>query len=377
MHFFPLKTVYECSNGRSVDYVKLALSYDILTLRRNFVRKRFQTSHRTPFKEISIAPFDSALSLDYRRFLSTRRGQVYEGRLSLLSRIKDVLRGIIFEKWIPGGNHIVMHSSGLDSRCLSWLIRELYHEHGPDWLGNVVFVCNKWEGESFRDIMAYEGWTTDQYMVSREDDAPNEYYAPSLTNFSDAWIWSDGACSIPVNLFWYLPHEVVQANLIDTNGLQTWSGQWGNTTLDYCSKPNGVKSIVSITKELYKSIFGQRPMYTSGHVRPYGAIDLAKVVCESSIALGDRLRPLFVEYLDSTLLSFVNQSADGDRHRVIAKWIMDKVVDDYKHSWYGVNIHPESRPEYSTTEFQDFWYHWTLASFCEYLIGNDICISCR
>ncbi len=108
-------------------------------------------------------------------------------------------------------------------------------------------------------------------------------------------------------------------------------------------------------------------MYGSEIIHPYATAELVKVVVGSSIRLGKRLRPLFVEYLDPTLATFLNMASDGDRHRRISQWVISQMVSDYKGSWYGQKIARLARPEYRTTEFQDFWYHWTLASFCEEL----------
>ena len=372
MDFLPFKTVYECTFGRDTDYVKLASQHRTLTLDREFTRGRFQQSNRTPFKEIKIVNLNDIVDQDYHDLLATRH-TVYEGRASLLSRIRSTLKDTIMCHWEPGGYHIMFHSSGLDSRCISWLIRELYHEHGPDWLGTIVFACSNWEGASFKAIMRYQGWEPHQYLVAYEGQ--RDYYVSSLTDFSSAWEWSNGASPLAINLYWYPAIAAIEKGLIpDDAPVQAWTGRWGNTTLDYASTDAGAKNLDGIVRQFYKSTLCQRPVYGANAVCPYSAIALAKIVCESTIVLGKRLRSLFAEYLDPGLAEFLNMASDGDRHRKISDWIIAQMRHDYKCSWYGQHIHPEAKPAHKTTEFQAFWYHWTLASFCGELRARGIAI---
>ena len=370
MQRLPFKTVYKCTLGRSTDYVRLASQHDVLTLDRNYIVHRFGKTNRTAFREIHLAGFDSVLSIPYRRLMNVRR-QVQESQQELFTRIKAALKAIIMDKWTPGGYHAVLHSSGLDSRCVSWLIRELAQEHGKDWLGTVAFCCSKWEGNVFKGIMKYQGW--DRYIVAYEDQSNHDYYASSLTDFRGAWEWSDGAINIAVNLFWYPVVAAIEAGLLpDDQPIQTWTGQWGNTILDAGSSTQGPKVIHQTNSAFYNSILCKRPMYGVEIVHPYAFVELAKVICESSVVLGKKLRPLFCKYLDPKLAAFTNLAADGDRHRRIADWILAQMKHDYAASWYGQKVKPNAKPKHRTTEFQDFWYHWTLASFCEELRRRGI-----
>ena len=373
MQFLPMKTVYDSSLGRGTNYTTLAFQHDALTLDRSFIRHRFGITNRTMFKEIHTAPFDSVLSTEYRRMLNVKRGSVYEGRVGLLERIRATMKDTIAENWTPGGVHAMFHSSGLDSRVISYLLKELHMERGDDWLGTVVFCCSKWEGQVFKAIMEYEGWEPHQYIVAYEGRINPEYYSSSLLDFDGAWEWSGGASPLAVNLYWYPVIAAIENGLLPTDThIQTWSGQWGNTVFDYGSVTNGALGIDKSTKMFYNSTLCQRPMYSEDHIRPYGAIPLAEVVCSSSIVLGEKLRPILVEYVDPQLAQFHNMNSDGDRHRRIADWIVDQMRADYRSSWYGQNVCPDAKPAHKTTEFQDWCYHWTLASFCEELRRRGI-----
>lgn len=365
MNFFPMKTIYTREGRQSKKYTDLL--YPPVTLDVNFVKGRYRDDDRTPFKEVSVVPFDHKPFKALRKVKRT----LNESKHGLFSRVKDVLKRTIIEHWRTDYSHVILHSSGYDSRVLSWLIREIYLDRGDEWLGNTVFVCSKWESGPFIEIMKHEGWDTRHYHVARSHRRDWEYYERELTDFANAWKWSDGASSIPVNLFWYLTIAAIEKGLV-ARPVQVFTGHNGNIMF----MSHGPSDIESFMLESYSSIFGERPMFGDSIIHPYSTFELAKVLCESSERTGDLTRPEFVKWLDSGLYEFSNLHTDGDRHRRISDTIMDKVVSDYNASWYGKHIQPHPRPRYKTTEFQPFWYHWTMASLCEHLREQGHIIRC-
>jgi hypothetical protein len=120
MNFLPMKTVYRCAKGKSTSLTDLAFQYKRLTLRRDYVQHRFSSTNKTPFTQISVVPFDTVMG---HPFVGVKHWNVFEGREPLMARMKETLKQTIFDHWTPGGAHAVLHSSGLDSRCLSWHAR--------------------------------------------------------------------------------------------------------------------------------------------------------------------------------------------------------------------------------------------------------------
>jgi len=351
--------------GIGTNYVSLLP--DTLTIDKNFVERRFRMDdRRTLFKEVKVLPAREIITPRVRRALRATPER-YEKKVDLLEAIHRQLKNTILENWKPEMFHVVLHSSGIDSRVVAWIIREIYQEKGDSWLGDVLFVCSKWEAESFKQIMRYEGWEESQYLVVREGAKYERYYEPWLTNFEDAWVWSNGVEAIPVNLFWYL---VEAAEEIGGTNTQVFSGSWGNTVLDSASGPEAGETLRKKYKMFYWGVGCRRPFKGKECVYPYTDSDLAWYIGTSKVRLGKQLRFEFVKYLDDKLSGFVNMDSDGDRHRRIAQDIINKMVSDYDGSWYGKQVAPGARPKHKTTEFQSFWSRWTSASLCEYLRKN-------
>ena len=102
-----------------------------------------------------------------------------------LGHIIQAICDTLVELWEPGKTMVILHSSGYDSRILSGCIRKLQKERGDAWLGDVLFLCNRWEGKSFLEIMRLQGWKKSQYAVY--DEGPDdEHYRISL-GFATHW----------------------------------------------------------------------------------------------------------------------------------------------------------------------------------------------
>ncbi|MBD3251133.1 hypothetical protein GF380_01525 [Candidatus Uhrbacteria bacterium] len=354
-----LRQHYKSSVGTGTNYIDVLPK--TLTLRPAFTAKRFDRRGITLFKEVNVVP-PQALYTDAIRDTLACKHTIFELRAQFLKRLCQELKRVILTTWVPGTAHAVLHSSGLDSRMLSWTIRELWREHGDDWLGQVVFLCSKWEAESFNAQMQYEGWSKDQYWAVDADKPKQRYYEWSISDFSGAWQRANGASAIPVNLFWYLVARAQETGRLPAS-VQTYSGQWGNTVMD----ATNAEAVRQQQVRFYYSVLRQRPFKGDSVVLPFANERFVRAVLSSKIVLGHKLRPLLLASMDERLASFPNMASDGDRHRRIANDLIQKMIRDYDNSWYGKHVRPGAKPQWKTTEFQPFWSRWTAASLCEHL----------
>lgn len=362
------KQYYRSELGTGTDYVSLLPQE--LTLDPAFVARRFSERENTLFKEVRVVRAKEIVTPKMRKvFLATPNRE--ESKAALFSNVIFLLRDAVFRNWDPEKDHVILHSSGIDSRMLSWTIRNLWREFGDDWLGNTVFACSKWEDSSFNAQMRYEGWNEDQFVVINKKLFPQEYYADSLLDFKNAWKRC-GVSAIPVNLFWYLPEQAQKLGYVGSD-IQLFTGQWGNTVFDSGSGPEAGEGVRKIYKMFYWSVLFQRPMMGE-IIHPYADCALAHYIATSKVRLGKNLRPELLAFMDKRLSEFTNLNSDGDRHRKIADWIIDEMVEDYINSWYGKHIAPNARPGHRTTEFQPFWSRWTSASLCQHLLEQGYTI---
>ena len=359
--------------GASTNYVDVLPRE--LTLDRNFVARRFRTNKtNTVFDEAHIVPVSWLIVPEVRRTFATT-ASVQETAEHLFKRIEDRLIEIVAENWSPDKTHVILSSSGYDSRMLMWSIRRNLDERGAAWFGDTVFLCSKLEGESFREIVKYLDFDQYAYVIGDEIDGC-DYYMDSLIDFAGAWQRLGGVANIPVNLFWYLPETAERQGLFSPP-IQLWTGQWGNAVFDYCSHELSGARYKSAYVELYYSIMCQRPLRGEERVLPYTDCELARITAESNVKMGKELRFSLLKSMDEKLVAFENMRSDGDRHRRISEWLLRKMQLDYYNSWYGKNVAPQARLEHHTTEFQEFWSRWTAASLCEHLLeeGYEIALS--
>ena len=109
------------------------------------------TRTSTPFKDVELNPFQGNPQLT--SFLRGMRSTPTHPR-----HIWSEFKQAIFENWRLDKTHVIGASSGYDSRLIAKAVKELYREHGKDWLGETYFVECSGEAEGFEEIMRTLGW---------------------------------------------------------------------------------------------------------------------------------------------------------------------------------------------------------------------------
>lgn len=132
----------------------------------------------------------------------------------LIKRIKNYLKS----NWDSSKKHIQFHSGGLDSRILSYVLRDLREEMGKDWIGDIHFRCHKPEEDIFNQVMEDQGWDKSQYSVYWADKPFNgDYFNWYDFNFDANGFLDNGI------LFWddLLSYDAFHADVVVITG---WCG---------------------------------------------------------------------------------------------------------------------------------------------------------
>ncbi len=100
----------------------------------------------------------------------------------MADRAIDVLMSHIYESWDPKALHVLMVSSGYDSRLMMVLLKRLHDIYGDEWLGQCA-VC-PWQPEVgyARSVFEYLGWP-DDFWVPVGEFAPHEDYYEECLDF--------------------------------------------------------------------------------------------------------------------------------------------------------------------------------------------------
>ena len=207
--------------------------YDIIpkhvTLRKDINSKIFEKQvddfHETAFHEIDVVPYNEVEFLKIGNFFDTKI-QVKNIDVKTFSQIMfTALCSIIKREWDSQKFHVILHSSGYDSRLISLAIRKLYRENGSNWLGKILFVEAGGEAELFKQIMQYEGWDESQYAICFKDNCndPTEYFSDCF-DFKTAYKKTNGVLSYPINIWWDTIDWLQNKGIIpDDNSIQCWS----------------------------------------------------------------------------------------------------------------------------------------------------------
>lgn len=132
----------------------------------------------------------------------------------------DLVTQAVEQAWRPDAFHLVFHSSGWDSRIISAAIKRLMQKNGPDWLGEVLFLCNRWEADRFVQAMQAMGWTEYATYTGGE---PGEHFARHAYE-----MWRFAPFPRPGNFFWYLQEWAEEKGLMPSENVQAFTGLWAN-----------------------------------------------------------------------------------------------------------------------------------------------------
>ncbi|MFS2112995.1 hypothetical protein [Herbaspirillum frisingense] len=166
-HFFNRCVFVDRQDRYSDSFHQLARLQRTLTFDERFLDPQFVNTTETPFREIRRAP---PHAYGHRRL---RPGwPIFSGSYeAYLDRLESTLEQVLL-RMHPGRQYLMAHSSGSDSRILSGTMARLRRQ-GKMSFDNVLFHC--WcthEADSFRKIMAANGWTNISVL---DDSGPDVY----------------------------------------------------------------------------------------------------------------------------------------------------------------------------------------------------------
>jgi len=283
------------------------------------------------------------------------------------------IRNSVTNYWRPDQFHVIMHSSGYDSRLLSAILQQT-------GITDLLFVCTKIEGESFKRIMEFEGWPKSSYVVYNESTPMDEYF-DSIRDFQNAHLRLGGVARVPVNLFWYTVAGLQRQGLCPEDAkIDMWHTQYSDTVLSNLGA-GSVQSFNDIWSTFRHHNIRTRPFKCAREFSPWLDLDVIKTVGglhrESIPATGldaPQFKIQLCEMVREGLGGFKNDHGWGDERIEISKNLSASAHRSYSRSWYGQQIVPLGTPP-TNTQFSNYWEHWTSASLCDHLLRNGYDIS--
>lgn len=317
-----------------------------------FFENCFRLTCRTVFNEVSMVPFTNARKEEEEFFADLfKTTNERKDHKAVFKCLVDIIRDV----WSSEKFHLIMHSSGYESRLISSAIKKVYEEEGKSWLGDVLFIVMKTEDREFKEIMQYQGWKKDQYTVYENDKPADEYFERSF-EFSNAWERLNGWTAYPVNLWWEPVEWAQELNLVPGDDqLQCWAGYGRNELAKDLPNVNLYR-----WKQYHRPMFST-PMKGGNWILPFYSFDYIQAMIKYGIR--DSLSVL--KNFDPVLTK-MKRSVGAER--TITTKFLSKVVDDYQRSFYG-KMFPDVKPTVKIS-YSKWWGVWCLASLCEHLLSE-------
>jgi len=324
-----------------------------LTLNKNYAYLSKSITN-TPFTEVDILDWRQVFDIESINSFINSSNRTAPLKLN---KVLDTMYEYIYNTWDISKFNVMFHSSGYDSRILSHMIKRVYDERG----GNILFVCFPNEENLMADIMRYEGWDDSQFTfytdyLSEDTEAFDFKYLFEQFNSPSAFPFSR-----PYSCIKYLK----KTEVIPKENLCLWGGAFFNETF----KAKG--TLPTFIKTYYyhrysKSGFEDTPQH------PIVNFDTLKVIYEARPSSSpDSTRLALVKLLDKNLASLARGSWLTPK-TILNPKIYNKLVNDYKNSFYYKNIDQEFDPAPCVADNKEWWYKCSLASYIDYYIENDV-----
>ena len=378
--FHRRERMYESNMGISERYYEIIPPEVTLSDRLDVIynSKGIQPRDLTVFDEIKIVPYDKICSDEEWLFGSEDIKAEPMSITEYIERAFDAFKLAILSKWDSEKFHVVMHSSGYDSRLVSWAIRALYDEFGDNHMGSVLFLNNYWEAEQFKQIMEYEGWDDSQYVVFNEFiKDPLMIYEGSF-NFDIAWKHLNGGMiAYPVNANYEPITWCQNEGFIPTDNIQCIGGAGSN---EIARTLREGKRIGWYFDWIYYHALSTFPLKGRDWIFPFLNFDFIRTVIKYNDTIDkngiskqilDVIAPK-LQKIDRISVHHLMKKG----HLQISNNLVDKAYNNYKNSWYyktiGTEVNPIGKFEYST-----WWGLWNLASFCDHLVNSGVKINVK
>lgn len=326
----------------------------------------------TYFREVQVVPAEESWSQSVRDFIAEPRPRQNVSLQSFLFSAFNAIETVVENTWKPDKFHVLLHSSGWDSRMISLIIRRLTDKHGTDWLGKVLFLEGDGEGQGFRQIMSYLNWAPEQYHVHGEKfDGPNRHWY--AFQFDRSWRQVNGACAFPFCVFNEAYEYCQKDGIIPSDDqVQLYTG-YGANEMAYMMSGRGLDDF---SRHHYYQSQALWPLHAEW-IAPYFSLRLADVFLRLGMGQPTVWRSQAVEMVAPELAKVPRMTGEQMYAlgcRDVSTQLLEKAFAEYNTSWYNKVVHPSVSPTASYRGESPWWFHYTLASFCEWIIksGREI-----
>ena len=316
-------------------------------------------NHDTIFREVTFNEY--AQTKETEKFLITEHKKI-----SGIEELYDVLKNVIEKAWDPTKTHVIGHSSGYDSRVISQIVKELGAERGDAWLGEVIYIETLGEGEGFKRIMEEQGLTG---IVYNKGVSPERYHDYSF-NFKTFYQKFNGVVSFPINQWYDAYRDLEEQGVLNSSNVQCFTGYGANETQEIAHKKKGFAHYFRwhhyLQIQRFK-LWGEAWVHPFWDYEVMGALAGLPESKKWKLRIGQVMADTMVPHLKHIARQTL-ESLGKNRTRYADPKLLERVVVDYRNSWYGKQVPVAMCANF--TNYYNWWMHYCIASMCEHLLEN-------
>jgi hypothetical protein len=361
MKLLPMYPLYVNAEGNTSPLMRDVIG-EKARVRLRFVHGKLKRGE-TPFAGIDIIPYNKALKLNSifpKSRLRCSRSKNPPQIKVLVSLIEEAINTF----WDSNKFNLIFHSSGYDSRILSYFITRIVAHRG----GEFLFVCMEPEGNAFKSIMQYFNISEANYQIY--DRLSNPYNL--MFDFATTWKYINGMSLFPMSVFHACVEYLRRIGAIpeDLSMVNVWSGLHMNEVVA------GRGTLDQLLKRRYYSKLSAMwgSFLPANAIHPFVSSKILEYITLHAYVLPE-VRIKMLQYLDPTLAKFFKAPRASGQS---IKHIYNTMIDDYKNSYYYHNIDDTGLPYgkvVSSYSHLGFWRKWAFASLIEYLVERGVDIS--
>ena len=370
MRFHRVNRVYEIKDTgeKSELYFELCEKLPHVTLNPGFICPKDTKSgswYNDPFIEIvTVNPDIVAPPIAVKRARSS------------LGTLIEAICAAIAAAWDPAKTKVVFHSSGLDSRVISSCIRKLNQERGDEWLGNILFLSNRWESKPFTKIMKAQGWKPSQY-AAYTDGGPDMHFDRVL-DFERYWYTNNAPVPMLGRFFGYLPEWAQEKGLLPGNDqLIFFNGhgpEFGGNNREGMWKTSGGSAHVTSRIQHFKRHDYYSPSMLNYPSNSHGIFVLAEAnVVNRALGHSSKgsIRQAIERALSPETLRIPRRPGNDHRGKPVARSVMLRSEACFNESIYA-KLTGKRWKTPSNAAISKAWAEWGVASLCEHLVGSGV-----
>lgn len=306
--------------------------------------------HETMFKEVRIKPYEPNDFVG--KAIRTVDKIIPIVDKSWKYKVYNCLLDIIEQTWDRSRFHVIAHSSGIDSRILSSIIKTL-------GFTDLLFVECAGEADLFKKIMQAQGWPASKYKVFREGHDKGDYFSHSFECIPDSF---NGPVGYPVNHFYDAYDELI-ANGDIPEDAQFFSAFGGY--IEKCIQELPAKEFFRRDYYYQMNAFEMRGEW----IFPWWDIRYLKEIaryneCYDKVRVSDRLNDILPEKV-RRIRKYKTFDVIRRGWRTVGYDLLMKLRDKAASTWYGKRKNVNLKPG---IEYSNSWGHFCEAMICEKLI---------